>query len=475
MESAKDLVARALPDIEQVGGTLNPSISAERFSAALMHPWTTFFDDVSRALQSMNLNVQISKSDDIERYIVANELGLTGRFVKNVCDPVTKALSVTELSNLGFGDVHSIEYVTAHIPDVIVLRRSNVQNLTREDLSITAVGEIKTYWTLGLQHFPITLPIARRLTLEPHIGQVVSYMRSYGLKYGFLSTYNATVFIRRMEDYRLEISLPVLKGAQNPSLRECMVAFCSLAAEDAHYSEGPDFSQLLLRGSAISGLQASTRPSILRPLPGQPPTLPSALGTVGPGTIFFGEGDTAASVRCTRLISGASASPKAVMEVEFNGQKCFAKCWTSELYESFAQEAYVYDYLSEKEPNGYPFFALLIAHGNITCSSIFPAGHILVLSWVDGAMLSTIWPQLHRTEKHIIQRYCREAVAVLRQIGIYVLDCGRHNILYNPRTHKTVMVDFEMIGACSAEHRRDLAAPELFAIFADEPSGMTGG
>lgn len=75
-----------------------------------------------------------------------------------------------------------------------------------------------------------------------YLGQLVSYMRNNRLKYGFLSTYRSTVFVRRTGDFRFELSLPIDEQATNPSLRQCFVAVCLLASQDGIYTEAPDFN-----------------------------------------------------------------------------------------------------------------------------------------------------------------------------------------------------------------------------------------
>ncbi|KAL4782349.1 hypothetical protein BJX76DRAFT_292860 [Aspergillus varians] len=247
MELASDLVARELPALETVGGTTHASVSSNRISAALLHPWETFLVDMWRALQSLNLNIEIPETDETEDYMVGNERGMTTRFVKNVCDPVGKALSITRLSSMVFGDIHSATLNPPSIPDVTILRRSAIPAIHREDLSIVAIGELKTCCTVMLRSNIFDLPVGERLNVEPHIGQVVDHMRQYSLKYSFLSTYTSTVFIRRLEDYRFEISQPVLREARHFSTRECMVAFCAIAAEDTRFTESPDFSELRVR------------------------------------------------------------------------------------------------------------------------------------------------------------------------------------------------------------------------------------
>ena len=63
------------------------------------------------------------------------------------------------------------------------------------------------------------------------LGQLVSYMRKNSLKYGFLSTYKSTVFVKHSDKYRFELSLPIDEGAVNPSIRECFVGLCAIACE----------------------------------------------------------------------------------------------------------------------------------------------------------------------------------------------------------------------------------------------------
>lgn len=144
---------------------------------------------------------------------------------------------------------------------------------------------------------------------------------------------------------------------------------------------------------------------------------------------------------------------------------------------SYASEAFVYDRLHDKRPQGYSFFPSALAYGKIVCSSIFPSGSILVLSWVEGERLLGQWPGLGDAEKEHIRRECRSAVAIFRELGIWVGDCVHHNILYSQSSREVTMVDFEFIGACSEEHRRILYAPELIAIFGDDVvlDTITGG
>ncbi|RHZ67506.1 uncharacterized protein CDV56_107262 [Aspergillus thermomutatus] len=86
---------------------------------------------------------------------------------------------------------------------------------------LVAVGELKSFWTVELAHYSIREGYMDLIGVEHHIGQLVKYMRSSNLKFGFLSTYKSTVFIRRMGPCRFEISLPIGEGAAStaPSRR----------------------------------------------------------------------------------------------------------------------------------------------------------------------------------------------------------------------------------------------------------------
>lgn len=61
-------------------------------------------------------------------------------------------------------------------------------------------------------------------------------------------------------------------------------------------------------------------------------------------------------------------------------------------------------------------------------------------------------------------------MAVIRGLGIYLQDVGRHNVLYARQSKKVTMLDFEHYGQCTPHHHRDLEAPELIEIFGESGS-----
>lgn len=96
--------------------------------------------------------------------------------------------------------------------------------------------------------------------------QLVKYMRSSKLKFGFLSTYEWTIFIRRTGPCHFDMSLPIARDASNPSLRQCLLALGVLASRDWKFIEPPDFNiaQVSFRGSNSGNLLTSDPSSAFR-------------------------------------------------------------------------------------------------------------------------------------------------------------------------------------------------------------------
>ncbi|KAH1493479.1 hypothetical protein LV164_005532 [Aspergillus fumigatus] len=383
---------------------------------------------------SLDVNVPVTDdSDMIEHYHVGNELGLTGRFNKYVCDPVAKVLSVTEHAHLTFGDFQAAVHTQcSDVPDVVVL------SVPR--LDVIAVGELK--------------PILD--------GQLISYMRNNRLKYGFLSTYRSTVFVRRTGDFRFELSLPIDEQATNPSLRQCFVAVCLLASQDGIYTEAPDFNPARLKIPFEPFVQLSIRPSPFRNEVATKTHTPRE--AMGSESILFGGRDGVAQewVNCHRLIKGSHI--KALYEVTWNGQAAIAKCWSNARHKGYVHEVSTYERLSQLRPAGFEFFAPLQTHEKIVCSSIFPKGHIMIIKKVQGEPLDRQWDLLSSDHRDYIRTTIYKAVEVLRRIGYISVDSGKHNVLYSPGTRTVTMVDFELMQKCD-QSTMSAELPEMHAIF----------
>ena len=66
-------------------------------------------------------------------------------------------------------------------------------------------------------------------------------MRMCSVRFGFLSTYNSTVFVKRAADSSFLLSPPVSNDAIQPSLRQLFAGFCRMAQMAPRYFERPTF------------------------------------------------------------------------------------------------------------------------------------------------------------------------------------------------------------------------------------------
>lgn len=167
MQSAADLLSRPLPILQQQGGTTHASVHSERLSGNHMYEWVGFREQATEILQQFDFSGMVSITDSLEgeKYVVANKLGLTARFIQNVCEPINKALSVAGFPSLRFGDVQAVAASDPLFPDAVMLQ---INSLGQGNL--LAVGELKTYWTLRLENMPVTGPSTWKRQLEHPIG-----------------------------------------------------------------------------------------------------------------------------------------------------------------------------------------------------------------------------------------------------------------------------------------------------------------
>lgn len=162
------LVERPVPHLNQSRGTTSPSVSGEAISARFLHEWIGFPRQMLTLCNTLSLDVNVPVTDDSdmnEHYHVGNELGLTGRFNKYVCDPVAKVLSVTEHAHLTFGDFQAAVHTQcSDVPDVVVL--------SVPKLDVIAVGELKPVWTVLLEEYPVNEGPANIVPMQPHFGSM---------------------------------------------------------------------------------------------------------------------------------------------------------------------------------------------------------------------------------------------------------------------------------------------------------------
>jgi hypothetical protein len=66
-------------------------------------------------------------------------------------------------------------------------------------------------------------------------------MRTCSLCFGFLSTYDYTVFVKRAADSSFLLSPPIKHDAMEPSLRQLFAGFVLMALSEPKYFESPSF------------------------------------------------------------------------------------------------------------------------------------------------------------------------------------------------------------------------------------------
>ncbi|KAI1838429.1 hypothetical protein DTO006G1_3690 [Penicillium roqueforti] len=434
MQTAGQVLASPLPLLRQARGTSHPSVSTEWLHQRFIHQWTTFDQEIRSALASLDLNFQIAHIDSPsgEVYLVGNEIGLS--------------------AGNGDGRYSSLEAPTSDvIPDVSI----GVTLSNDSQAQVKIVGELKTYWTVALDRFspsdPVILP-----QILPHLGQLVAQMRKFGLRYGFLSTYRGTVFVKRTADFAFCVSPPIRDRDTN------------LSGHD--YIEGSDFRAERLRGQ--DDLQASLRPSGLRDHAIEGSLVTGLNGNVTPNTIILGHQGRAISIlNVSRRISPPSHTDKALFEIEHQGTRHIVKCWSPRQDRASNAECAVYERLSDSRPSGYDVFANMILAGNIMCSSLFPNGRALVLPYKDGQILAHVWDELSNRERTHVREECEKAIRILRSLSIYVPDAGKHNVLYQRETGAVTMLDSETAMEClQSEH---VPYVELLSLFGN-PTMMHG-
>ena len=154
-----------------------------------------------------------------------------------------------------FGDVEAALSGFATSDAIILGLRDQFSATEAKNKTIIAADDIKTFGAFRLEQYQVTEPIPRLSALAYPVGMsikpkhcrrylyllfpghVIQCMRCLGLKYGFLSTYKSAVFIRRVADYRFELSLPIDYRTVRPSLPEYFLGFAAIAFNDGTYLE----------------------------------------------------------------------------------------------------------------------------------------------------------------------------------------------------------------------------------------------
>ncbi|KAI9766683.1 MAG: hypothetical protein M1840_006327 [Geoglossum simile] len=234
MAQAKALTWSPLPNILFSEGfsTENESNSDSTLQEWQLEDWDDFETTV-RASTNKYLGLQmqvIPTQTEKELICVGNEHGLMSRFGQNVAHVMTEVNNQCGLS-IRYGDYQVGRtigggYGRGGIPDLILIDSQH---------GIRAVCEGKTFWTKKLGAVDCQL----RATW---LGQLARYMDDHHLVFGCYTTYQESIFLKRVSDETFRESPVILHSTASTeiggigavSLRECFLYLAIMASTDSY-------------------------------------------------------------------------------------------------------------------------------------------------------------------------------------------------------------------------------------------------
>jgi hypothetical protein len=129
--------------------------------------------------------------------------------------------------------------------------------------------------------------------------------------------------------------------------------------------------------------------------------------------------------------------------------------------------------MSQLHPR-HDLFADWVLWGSVICSSIFPAGYVLVLEEREGKVLSRVWHELSHSECSYVKAECLRGIRYLRSITVRLDDPGMHNILYSRHNKLLTILDFENAIECGPNPYTTTDV-EMNAIFGPTMAQEQGG
>ncbi|KAK6346884.1 hypothetical protein TWF696_006988 [Orbilia brochopaga] len=463
-EPVRNQLRRPLPSLAIIDNfpTRDPPFSdAELLSEKHMHPWRNFTTEVTSFIATApGLDNLIPRTDPApESVIVGDKDGINGRFVQHVGQIVGQAWSascVENLSHYRFHDAYADRTVSAFwgrewlgpsVPEVIVSRvQDGTGFLTRK-----FVGVLEAPWTVRLDRVFLS-DRDTCLALEPHLGRLVKYMRVGGLKYGFLTTYQYTIFVRRAGPYRFEISDSIHHLSQEPSVRECFYYLGHITNSSSYkFDEDESFDTILLtipEGASTSSTDDFVTGTYRQPAEGDS----LSFSSITPDSILYGDGSTVTGIVEPVRYIRQSSNGRFVLEATWNTQTVIVKYWPEPVNETqrmfrYNNEVGIYKILPPSR-----FITEMLDHGNVMLSNKYHNGHIIILRKEEGEVFSrAMWQGFSDDEKMEFRQELLDAHAFLREYDLTQTDIRKDNILVKP-DRKVVILDMEQMRLAS--HRR---------------------
>ncbi|KAK2796988.1 hypothetical protein FQN50_009357 [Emmonsiellopsis sp. PD_5] len=259
-----------LPHLQRNGRETTSTTLHKKYYAGPLGRWENFEAKCHEVVRDNILPHRSRRSTESafgypmpEVYICGDELSVSGRFAEHALNPVIHALK--ENIPVQFGDFKaSSESCSGKVPDIVMLgpkptltyrKATNIP--IEEILQVRMVGEMKTPWMHHLDK------MCDGDTITRLFGQIAEYMLALRMKYGFLTTYNQTIFLtqaQRAQDGQWVIyySNPILHTTETVkisrkttnlkdtiSIRDCMAAVAWLAHEDSRVSRNDSTEKLV--------------------------------------------------------------------------------------------------------------------------------------------------------------------------------------------------------------------------------------
>ncbi|KAF3480056.1 uncharacterized protein GIQ15_05403 [Arthroderma uncinatum] len=181
-----------------------------------------------------------------EHYLCGDEQSICGRFAQNALGPAS-AVAIHNGINFRFGD-HKVCIESQnpgnkrHIPDHVAVdcsaRTPDELEMLLTEPNMAVVGEAKTPWKHDLCEYVSRYKKGQDTHLRRALGQIASYMYRYQMRYGFLTTYNDTIFLQQDRGSdgksRLLFSPPINAFSSpnndddNVSVRQCLYYILSV-------------------------------------------------------------------------------------------------------------------------------------------------------------------------------------------------------------------------------------------------------
>ncbi|KAK6501732.1 hypothetical protein TWF481_009559 [Arthrobotrys musiformis] len=515
METIEELLSHPLAQILCTPGTRNsgPGSSKHDFiDRNLLFPWKSFTTEVQNTIKNADLSNKLTVTDhpEGELVMVGNKHGLIGRFQANVRSVLGRAFNASpneKLNRIRFGDSQVVSsYRDMGEADVLMVTYPLLQP---QRTTCRVVGLFKTFWTQEYIGYARASEISTPdysdndngvdprvglICLESPIGQLSRYMVKRKLRYGFLSTYEHTIFVKRTGRTRFEISDPIKWDDVSPTVRQCFFHIGTLGAGDDysyHDSDTEETLQMLRRGRLNEkGAPLTNFPNDCCDTPGDTPgechgddededhggqvvagpsgeqttrpapsemeaathNITTAVGTPEMTTfhlkgltvqsVIFGEGRISQHFfEIQKTLHTNSKRGKRVLVGTFNGVERIAKYFPATEIESYRDERDAYLILPQTR-----HFPQMLAFGDIVLSQDLRDGHIIILSKEKGVPLDyEMIDEMIQSERLLVREGIISAVRVLRSAGARHGDPGPQNVLWDRDSGHLVMLDFEFM------------------------------